>query len=89
MKGYFNREEAIDSDGWLRSGDIGHYDDQGDFYIMGRIKEIINVEGRKVRHLRNQLRRGEGRMSMGIFGLIINADEILFRCRRPNWRVSY
>jgi long-subunit acyl-CoA synthetase (AMP-forming) len=31
-------KEAIDSEGWLRSGDIGKLDDKGRMFITGRIK---------------------------------------------------
>ncbi|XP_063986038.1 uncharacterized protein LOC135167122 [Diachasmimorpha longicaudata] len=33
--------EAIDSEGWYHTGDVGHYDEDGDFYITERIKELI------------------------------------------------
>lgn len=52
MKGYLNNEEAtkaaIDSRGWLHTGDIGHYDENGNFYIVDRIKEIIKYKGFQV-----------------------------------------
>lgn len=45
MKGYYGNEKAtavaIDADGWLRSGDIGYYDDDGDLFIVDRAKEIM------------------------------------------------
>ncbi|MBV7316566.1 long-chain-fatty-acid--CoA ligase [Shewanella sp. NIFS-20-20] len=45
MKGYINRPqataEAIDSDGWFYSGDIGRRDELGNFYIVDRKKEMI------------------------------------------------
>jgi long-chain acyl-CoA synthetase len=31
---------SIDN-GWFKSGDLGHYDDEGYYYITGRIKDII------------------------------------------------
>lgn len=33
---------------WLRTGDVGHFDDQGYLYLHGRNDDMINVGGRKV-----------------------------------------
>jgi len=45
MKGYWGREdataEAIDGDGWFRTGDIARVDDDGDFYIVDRKKDVV------------------------------------------------
>jgi acyl-CoA synthetase (AMP-forming)/AMP-acid ligase II len=52
MKGYLNQPEAtastIDSDGWLRTGDIARVDDQGVVRIVDRIKELIKYKGLQV-----------------------------------------
>lgn len=39
-----NRESAYVS-GWLRSGDLGYYDDDGEMYIVDRISHFINFRG--------------------------------------------
>jgi fatty-acyl-CoA synthase len=52
MKGYYRMPEAtaqaIDGDGWLRSGDLGTMDAAGDFKITGRIKDMIIRGGENI-----------------------------------------
>lgn len=45
-----NPEETSNSlaNGWLRTGDIGFYDNNGDFYITDRSKDMIKVQGNQV-----------------------------------------
>jgi len=49
--GYLNQPEktaeAIDSEGWLHTGDVGRVDDEGYFYITDRMKDIIITAGGK------------------------------------------
>lgn len=48
MKGYIGREDAIDKQGWLRTGDIGYYDNERNFYIVDRLKELIKYKAYQV-----------------------------------------
>ena len=52
MKGYLENPEAtaltIDGDGWLHTGDVGHIDGDGDFWIVDRVKELIKYKGLQV-----------------------------------------
>jgi long-chain acyl-CoA synthetase len=45
MKGYWNRPEAttdaIDADGWFRSGDLARVDEDGYFFIVDRKKDMV------------------------------------------------
>jgi acyl-CoA synthetase (AMP-forming)/AMP-acid ligase II len=52
MRGYLNNEEAtvetLTEDGWLRTGDIGRVDENGFFYVVDRLKELIKYKGYQV-----------------------------------------
>jgi acyl-CoA synthetase (AMP-forming)/AMP-acid ligase II len=52
MRGYLADEEAtantLDANGWLHTGDIGHADEDGWFYLVDRLKELIKYKGFQV-----------------------------------------
>ncbi len=52
MQGYLNNAAAtantLDDEGWLHTGDIGYGDEQGYFYIVDRLKELIKYKGMQV-----------------------------------------
>ncbi|XP_038217805.1 4-coumarate--CoA ligase 1-like [Zerene cesonia] len=50
MKGYLNkdRRDDFDDEGFFRTGDLGYYDDEGCFYIVDRLKELIKFKGYQV-----------------------------------------
>ena len=45
MKGYYKMPEAtrstIDAQGWVHSGDLGRFDEDGNLYVTGRLKDMI------------------------------------------------
>ena len=51
MEGYYNNPEAtreVLRDGWLYTGDLGRFDEDGYLYIVGRIKDMIIRGGQNV-----------------------------------------
>ncbi|KAI8089721.1 uncharacterized protein BX664DRAFT_140194 [Halteromyces radiatus] len=52
MMGYYGNptatKETIDEDGYLHTGDIALYDEDGYYYIVDRIKELIKYKGLQV-----------------------------------------
>lgn len=52
MQGYLNNPQAtaitLDNEGWLHTGDIGYADEDGFFWIVDRVKELIKYKGMQV-----------------------------------------
>ncbi|KAI3516039.1 hypothetical protein L1887_14948 [Cichorium endivia] len=52
MKGYVDDKEVtdtmVDSDGWLRTGDLCYFDNEGFLFIVDRLKELIKYNGYQV-----------------------------------------
>lgn len=49
VAGYFSNAEAtastLDSDGWLRTGDLCYIDEDGFIFVVDRLKELIKYKG--------------------------------------------
>ena len=52
FKGYLNNKEgtenALTPDGYFKTGDVGYHDEEGNFYITDRLKELIKYKGFQV-----------------------------------------
>lgn len=52
MKGYFGdgkaTQEAFSPDGWLKTGDLGYFDEDGYLQLQGRIKNSYRINGENV-----------------------------------------
>ena len=52
MRGYLNKEketfDAITADGFLKTGDVGRFDEHGKLYITDRTKELIKYKAFQV-----------------------------------------
>ncbi|MBQ9432309.1 MAG: AMP-binding protein [Kiritimatiellae bacterium] len=74
MKGYYNMPEqtakCIDERGWLHSGDIGHMDADGYYYITSRLKDLIIRGGENIspREVEDFLTHLEGVQDVQVVG---------------------
>jgi long-chain acyl-CoA synthetase len=74
MKGYWNKPEQtaeVLRDGWLHTGDIGHVDGDGYFYITDRKKDLIIRGGENVypKEVENILHTHQNVLEAGVIGI--------------------
>ncbi|XP_064087070.1 uncharacterized protein LOC135201763 [Macrobrachium nipponense] len=75
MLGYANNPKAtaetIDPEGWLHTGDLVYFDEEDNFHITGRIKDLIKVKGYQVApaELENIIRKMEGVRDVAVAGI--------------------
>jgi 2-furoate---CoA ligase len=72
FSGYWNRPDADDraiKDGWYFTGDIGRIDDDGDYWIVGRVDDMIISGGENVYPLEVEdiLARAPGVRDVAVF----------------------
>ena len=74
MAGYFRSEEATRDafmDGWLRTGDVGHIDEDGYVFLVDRIKDLIICSGFNVypRTIEEALMTHDGVEEVNVIGV--------------------
>jgi long-chain acyl-CoA synthetase len=76
--------EAFTIDGWLRTGDLGHLDEDGFLHITGRIKEIVIRGGENISpiEIENVAYRHPAVKEVAVFGVADDAmgDELAMVC---------
>lgn len=97
MRGYIRNAEAtkqtIDADGWLHTGDIGYYDDDHEWFIVDRLKELIKYKGFQVppAEIEAQLLTHSDIIDAAVIGIPDeNAGELPFAfvVRKPNTNLT-
>jgi long-chain acyl-CoA synthetase len=96
MLGYWNRPEETSQairQGWFYTGDSGRMDEEGYFYIVDRIKDMINVAGLKVypTEVENVLYQHPAVAEAAVFGLPvpITGEQVAAHIvRRPGYSLS-
>lgn len=74
MSGYYNKPEetaeAIDSDGWLHTGDLARIRSDGYLVFMGRLKDQLKVGGENVApaEIEGRLRELDGVVDVAVVG---------------------
>ncbi|XP_012523071.1 4-coumarate--CoA ligase 1 [Monomorium pharaonis] len=97
MKGYYRNPEAtrntIDEEGWLHSGDIGYIDEDGELFIIDRIKELIKYRGYQISpaEIENVLLTHPAVLEAGIVGVPHSLDDehpVAYVIKKPGAQVT-
>ena len=86
--GYWRRDdmthEAFTDDGWLRTGDLGHLDEDDFLHVTGRIKEIVIRGGENIApiEIENVAYRHPAVKEVAVFGVADDAmgEELAMVC---------
>ncbi|HHV13183.1 MAG TPA: acyl--CoA ligase [Clostridiales bacterium] len=75
MKGYYKNPEetrsVIGEDGWLKTGDLGYLDEEGNLYVTGRKKDIIIRCGENIspKEIEDAARGSKAVAQVKVFGI--------------------
>ncbi|XP_043678710.1 4-coumarate--CoA ligase 1-like isoform X1 [Vespula pensylvanica] len=96
-KGYYNNPQAtkdtIDADGWLHTGDIAYYDENGELFILDRLKETMKYRGFQISpsEIENLLQSHPDVIEVAVVGVPHLEDDehpIAFIIKVPGSKVS-
>lgn len=97
MTGYLKNPEAtrntIDKDGWLHSGDLAYYNEEGELFIIDRLKELIKYRGHHVspNEIENLLQSHPAVLEVAVVSIPHPIDDehpVAFVSKIPNKDVS-
>ncbi|XP_035741079.1 uncharacterized protein LOC118449950 [Vespa mandarinia] len=97
MNGYYNNpqatKDAIDDDGWFHTGDLAYYDEDGEFFIVDRLKETMKYRGIQISptEIENLLQTHPDVFEVAVVGIPHILDDehpIAFVTKVPGSKVS-
>lgn len=97
MKGYYRMkdetEKAFTDDGWMKTGDLGMLDDEGNLHITGRVKELIIRGGENISpvEVEASIRNYPGIEDVKVIGVPAEViQEMVVACIiiRKGWRIN-
>ncbi|KAL6261341.1 hypothetical protein P5V15_006438 [Pogonomyrmex californicus] len=96
MTGYYKSPEmksVIDEDGWLHTGDYGYVDEDGELFIINRIKDVIKYRGLDIRpgEIENVLSSHPAVQEVAVIGVPHTLDgehPLAFIIKRPGAMVT-
>lgn len=97
MKGYYRMKDETDKaftdDGWLRTGDLGMLDEEGNLHITGRVKELIIRCGENISPVEVEtcIRNYPGIEDVKVVGVpaeVIQEKVVACIILRKGWRIN-
>ncbi|XP_033328457.2 luciferin 4-monooxygenase isoform X1 [Megalopta genalis] len=97
MIGYYKNPtatmEILDEDGWIHTGDLAYYNEDGEVFIVDRLKEIIKYRGHQIAptEIEDLLQAHPAVMEAAVVGIPHPTDDdhpVAFVSKMPNKEVT-
>ncbi|XP_076649557.1 luciferin 4-monooxygenase-like [Halictus rubicundus] len=97
MKGYYKNPtatmEIMREDGWMHTGDLAYYNEEGELFIVDRIKDIIKYRGHQIvpTAIENLLQTHPAVFEVGVVSIPHPTDDehpVAFVSKRPDKEVT-